>query len=170
MLKGLIPFFKSQEIQQVVQSLAEQIQKDYSKEDQVVLICPLRGSVFFFSDLIRKLNKIPVKADFVLIEGNVEKGFFIKKDISVQIKGKPVLIVEEIIDSGLRLSFLKERIKLAFPSSLKTVALLDKSAHRKTWTHADYVGRTIDDRFIVGYGMDMDEEGRNYPDIYHLGQ
>ncbi len=169
MLKGLIPFLKASEIKELVQSLAEQIQRDYAEEEELILICPLRGSVFFLSDLVRQF-KIPLKVDFVLIEGSGEQGFVIKKDISLNIKGKHVLIVEEIIDSGIRLSFLKERIKLAFPASLKTVALLDKSSHRNTWTHADYIGRAIDDRFIVGYGMDMDGEGRNYPDMYHLGQ
>ena len=162
MLKGLIPFLKAKEIQQIVKNLAEQIQKDYSAEERLVLICPLRGSVFFFSDLVRHFT-IPVQTDFVLIEGNAEEGFIIKKDVSLTIKGKHVLVVEEVIDSGLRLSFLKERIKLAFPASLKTVALLDKSAHRKTWTHADYVGRNIEDRFIVGYGMDMDGEAETTP-------
>ena len=169
MLKGLIPFLNAKEIQQIVQNLAEQIQQDYSHAEELTLICPLRGSVFFFSDLIRYF-KIPVQTDFVLIEGNGVEGFIIRKDISLKLKSKHVLIVDEIIDSGLMLSFLKERIKLAFPTSLKTVALLDKSAHRKTWTHADYIGRKIDDRFIVGYGMDMNGEGRNYPDLYHLGQ
>ena len=126
--------------------------------------------MFFLSDLVRHL-KMPVQVDFVLIEGNPTEGFTIKKDISLNLKGKNVLIVEEIIDSGIRLSFLKERIKLAFPSDLKTVTLLDKSSHRKkSFMGADYVGRCIDDRFIVGYGMDIDGEGRNYPDIYHLSQ
>lgn len=169
MLKGLVPFLKAEEIKQIIKNLASEIEKDYSDANELVLICPLRGSVFFFSDIIRQLS-IPVQVDFVLIESNGEESFKIKKDISLDLKGRDVLIVEEIIDSGLTLAFLKERLKLAEPASLKTVVLLDKSSHRKTMIHADYIGRAIDDRFIVGYGMDLDEEGRNYPDMYHLGQ
>ena len=111
-----------------------------------------------------------MKTDFVLIESLGEGDFRIKKDITLSLKGRNVLIVEEIIDSGLKLSFLRERIRLAEPARLSTVVLLDKSSHRKTLLHADYIGKSIDDRFIVGYGMDLDEEGRNYPDMYHLGQ
>ena len=169
MLKGLVPFLKAKEIKEIIKTIAQDIQRDYSSSRELILICPLRGSVFFLSDLIRHLS-IPVQVDFVFIENKNEESFVIKKDISMDLKGKDVLIVEEIIDSGLTISFLKERIKLAQPASLKTVVLLDKSSHRKTYMHADYIGRTIDDRFIVGYGMDMDEEGRNYPDMYHLGQ
>ena len=169
MLKGLVPFLKAEEIKQIIKTLASEIEKDYSEASELVLICPLRGSVFFFSDLIRQLS-LPVQVDFVLIESTGEESFKIKKDISLDLKGKDVLIVEEIIDSGLTLSFLKERLKLAEPASVKTVVLLDKSSHRKTMIHADYIGRAIDDRFIIGYGMDLDEEGRNYPDMYHLGQ
>ena len=169
MLKGLVPFLKASEIHEIIKKLAWEIKKDYLESTKLILICPLRGSVFFFSDLIRQLQ-MPVQVDFVLIESTNEESFRIKKDISLDLKGHDVLIVEEIIDSGLSLSFLKERLKLALPASLKTVALLDKSSHRKTLMHADYIGRSIDDRFIVGYGMDLNEEGRNYPDMYHLGQ
>ena len=169
MLKGLVPFLKAKEIREIIKKIVQEIEKDYSLSRELILICPLQGSIFFLSDLIRQLQ-IPVRVDFVFIENKNEESFIIKKDISMDLKGKDVLIVEEIIDSGLTISFLKERITLAQPASLKTVVLLDKSSHRKTYMHADYIGRTIDDRFIVGYGMDMDEEGRNYPDMYHLGQ
>ena len=169
MLKGLVPFLKAKDIQQIIKNLAREIEKDYSPTTELILICPLRGSIFFLSDLVKELQ-IPVQVDFVLIDSIGEESFKIKKDISLDLKDKDVLIVEEIIDSGLTLSFLKDRIKIASPASLKTVVLLDKSSHRKTIMHADYIGRAIDDRFIVGYGMDLDEEGRNYPDMYHLGQ
>ena len=169
MLKGLVPFLKAKDIQQMIKNLAREIEKDYPPTEELILICPLRGSLFFLSDLVREL-KTPVQVDFVLIDNVGEENFRIKKDVSLDLKNKDILIVEEIIDSGLTLSFLKNRIKLACPASLKTVVLLDKSSHRKTIMHADYIGRTIDDRFIVGYGMDMDEQGRHYPDMYHLGQ
>ena len=169
MLKGLVPFLKAREIQEMIKNLAQEIKKDYSHTTELILICPLRGPVFFFSDLIRQMQK-PVQVDFVLMDSTDEGSFRIKKDISLDIKGRHVLIAEEIVDSGLSLAFLKERLKLSQPASLKTVVLLDKSSHRKTFIPADYIGRQIDDRFIVGYGMDLNEEGRNYPDMYHLGQ
>ena len=169
MLKGLIPFLNASQIAQIIQELSEDINKDYSDSYELVLVCPLRGSIFFLSDLVRQL-KLPIQVDFVLIEGEKEESCTIKKDLSLDIKNKDVLIVEEIIDSGVALTFLKERIKLAEPKSLKTVVLLNKSSRRKIPMSVDYIGRSIDDRFIVGYGMDLNEEGRNYPDMYHLGQ
>ncbi len=168
MIKGLVPFLKAEEISRIIKNLSRQITKDYPEKTTLNLICPLRGSVFFLSDLIRCLNR-QVTLDFVLTEP-VGDSYRIKKDISLNLKGRNVLIVEEIIDSGLSLFFLKQRLKLAEPYSLKTVALLNKSSRRKALVHADYIGKNIDDRFIVGYGMDLDEEGRHHPDMYHLGQ
>ncbi len=92
------------------------------------------------------------------------------KDVSVDILDKHVLIVEEIIDAGRTLSFLKSRILASHPASVKIVALLDKPALRELPIHPDYVGRTIEDRFVIGYGMDSEEIGRNYPDIYNFAQ
>ena len=168
MKKGLIPFLSANEINKLIDKLVKEVQRDYV-DTELILICPLKGSIFFLSDFIRKI-KLNVQIDFVFIENLSKDNFRIKKDISVDIKGKHVLIVEEIIDSGLTLQFLIERLKLAKPKSLKSVVLLDKVSHRKAFLHPDYVGLVIDDRFIVGYGMDMDEEARHYPDIYHLGQ
>ena len=173
MIKGLVPFLKAKDIKRIIKRLAREVEKDYSTNEELILICPLRGSLFFLADFVRALQ-IPTQVDFVLISGGGgragEESFQIIKDISLNLKNKHVLIIDEIVDSGLTLSFLKERLKLAQPASLKTLTLLDKSSRRKTFMPADYTGETIDDRFIVGYGMDLDEEGRNYPDLYHLGQ
>lgn len=92
------------------------------------------------------------------------------KDISVNIQGKHVLIVEEIIDAGRTLSFLKSRLAASHPASLKIVTLLDKPALRELKLSPDYCGRTIEDRFVIGYGMDSEEVGRNYSDIYNFAQ
>ena len=92
------------------------------------------------------------------------------KDISVDVQGKHVLIIEEIIDAGRTLNFLKNRLQASYPASLKIVALLDKPALRELPLRPDYVGRTIEDRFVIGYGMDSEEIGRNYPDIYNFAQ
>ncbi len=151
----------------MVAKLAKQIESDYDKKE-VVFICPLRGSIHFTADLMRKVN-LPQQVDFVYVTA-VERGGAIKivKDISVNIAGKHVLIVEEIIDTGRTLSFLRNRLFASAPASLKIVTLLDKPARRELPIKPDYIGKTIDDRYVVGYGMDSEEMGRNYSDIYHL--
>jgi hypoxanthine phosphoribosyltransferase len=163
----MVPFITHDEIDELVDGLAKQIEYDYEGKE-VVFICPLRGSVHFTADLMRKID-LPQQVDFVYVKA-VEKGGAIKivKDISLNIAGKHVLIVEEIIDTGRTLSFLRNRLFASAPASLKIVTLLDKPARRELPIKADYIGKTIDDRYVVGYGMDSEELGRNYPDIYHL--
>lgn len=161
----MLPFITKDEIQKLVKQLAKQIDFDYDGKE-IVLICPLRGSIHFTADLARALET-PQQVDFVHLQA-VEKGGAIKiiKDISTNIAGKHVLIVEEIIDTGRTLSFLRNRLLASSPASLKIVTLLDKPARRELPLRPDYIGRTIDDRYVVGYGMDQEEFGRNYPDIY----
>lgn len=163
----MVPFLTAEEIAELVQELADQIQGDYEGKE-VVFICPLRGSIHFTADLMRKVE-LPQQVDFVHVQA-VERGGAIKivKDISVNIAGKHVLIVEEIIDTGRTLSFLRSRLFASAPASLKIVTLLDKPARRELPIKADYIGKTIDDRYVVGYGMDSEEIGRNYPDIYTM--
>lgn len=158
-------FITADEIKSMVRNLAKKIDHEYAGKE-IVLICPLRGSIHFIADLSREL-KTPQQMDFVYLTP-VEKGGAIKiiKDIGVNIAGKHVLIVEEIIDTGRTLSFLKTRLLASSPASLKIVTLLDKPARRELPLKPDYIGRTIDDRYVVGYGMDSEEKGRNYPDIY----
>ena len=161
----MLPFITKDEIAKIVKNLARQIESDYEGKD-VVLICPLRGSIHFMADLSRDL-KLPQQIDFVHLQA-VEKGGAVKiiKDISTNIAGKHVLVIEEIIDTGRTLSFLRNRLIASSPASLKIVTLLDKPARREIPLRPDYIGRTIDDRYVVGYGMDSEEFGRNYPDIY----
>ena len=90
------------------------------------------------------------------------------KDISVNIADKDVIIIEEVIDTARTLSFLRDRLIASRPKSLKIVTLLDKPARRELPIRADYIGKTIEDRYVVGYGMDSEEKGRNYADIYVL--
>lgn len=163
----MVSFLTKKEIDGLVAKLAKQIESDYDKKE-VVFICPLRGSIHFTADLMRKVN-LPQQVDFVYVTA-VERGGAIKivKDISVNIAGKHVLIVEEIIDTGRTLSFLRNRLFASAPASLKIVTLLDKPARRELPIKPDYIGKTIDDRYVVGYGMDSEEMGRNYSDIYHL--
>jgi hypoxanthine phosphoribosyltransferase len=108
-----------------------------------------------------------VYVDFVHVSSPKGESVRIIKDISMDITGRDVLIVEEIIDAGRTLSFLKTRLFSSDPASVKIVTLLDKPARRELPIKPDYVGRTIDDRFVIGYGLDSEERGRNYRDIFN---
>jgi len=168
MREGMIPSIRKDEIAEMVGELAREIERDYEGRE-LVLICPLKGSVLFIADLCRKI-KLPQVIDFVYVTSPRGESCRILKDVSVDLQGKHVLIIEEIIDAGRTLSFLKSRILASYPASLKVVALLDKPALRELPINPDYVGRTIEDRFVIGYGMDSEEVGRNYTDIYNFAQ
>ena len=160
-----------EEIASIVKGLAERISEDYDQRE-VVLVCILKGAFIFLSDLVRHLQ-IPVQIDFVRLasygagmktSGKIE----ITKDIETPIRGKDVLIVEDMIDSGRTLLFLKNRLALENPRSVKVCALLDKKARREVEIEADYMGKEIEDVFVVGYGIDFDENYRNLPEIYYV--
>lgn len=168
MRSGMVPLITEDEIKSMVAGLAREIERDYEGKE-LVMICPLKGSVSFFADLVRKIQ-IPQQIDFVQVTSPKGEGCRIIKDISTDIRGKHVLIVEEIIDAGRTLSFLKTRLLASEPASCKIVALLDKPARRELPIRPDYIGTTIEDRFVIGYGMDSDELGRNYKDIYNFAQ
>jgi hypoxanthine phosphoribosyltransferase len=168
MHEGMVPSITKDEIQEMVADLAREIEKDYVGKE-VVMICPLKGSVLFMADLCRQL-KLPQILDFVYVTSPKGESCRILKDVSVDLTGAHVLIIEEIIDAGRTLSFLKSRLLASNPASLKVVALLDKPALRELPISPDYVGRTIEDRFVIGYGMDSEEIGRNYADIYNFAQ
>lgn len=165
---NMISFISATEIDEMVEKLAKEIEQDYEGQE-IVLICPLKGSVLFIADLMRKI-RLPQTVDFVHVTSPKGKGVKIIKDISIDITGKHVLIIEEIIDAGRTLSFLEQRLIASRPASLKIVGLLDKPARRELPIKPDYVGKTIDDRFVIGYGMDSEEMGRNYRDIYIFTQ
>jgi hypoxanthine phosphoribosyltransferase len=168
MREGMIPSITKDEIQEMVSELAREIERDFEGKE-IVLICPLKGSVPFVADLCRKI-KLSQIIDFVFVTSPKGESCRILKDVSVDIQGKHVLIIEEIIDAGRTLSFLKARLQASHPASLKIVTLLDKPALRQVSLNPDYVGRTIEDRFVIGYGMDSEEIGRNYADIYNFTQ
>jgi len=158
-----------EEIASLVKHLADQISRDYQGKE-LILICILKGAFVFLSDLIRHLQ-IPVKIDFVRLAsygaGSKSSGLVeITKDIETPIEGKDILIIEDIIDSGRTLLFLKERLSLSKPRSVKICALLDKKARREVEIEADYVGKEVENVFIVGYGIDFNESYRNLPEIY----
>jgi len=161
----------AEEIASIVKSLADQISRDYIGKE-LILVCILKGAFMFLSDLIRHL-RISVKVDFVRLSsygaGLKSSGLVeISKDIEIPIEGKDVLIIEDIVDSGQTLQFLKERLALSHPRSIKICALLDKKARREVKIEADYLGKEIEDIFIVGYGIDFNEDYRNLPGIYYV--
>jgi hypoxanthine phosphoribosyltransferase len=167
----LNPLLPHERIASIVQHLADQISKDYGGRE-LVLVCILKGAFMFLSDLVRLL-KVPAKIDFVRLAsygaGMETSGIIeITKDIEIPVEGKDVLIIEDIIDSGRTLQFLKERLSLANPHSVKICALLDKKARREVAVEADYLGTEVEDVFIVGYGIDFNEDYRHLPEIYYV--
>ena len=164
-MKQTVVFLKEDAIQKLVKGLAKEIDHAYKKEKEpLVLICPLKGSVFFFADLIRYL-KTPVNLDFISIE-NSKSDFIITKDIDVSIKNKNVLIVKEILNAGRKLLFLKKRIEASFPKSIKIVTLIDKPSQREMDLQPDYFGISMEDRYIFGYGLDHEEKYRQLRDMH----
>lgn len=166
MKEGMVPFLTQDEIQNIIKKLAREIEADFGSQE-LIMICPLKGSIHFIADLMREIRN-PQQIDFVYLTSRKGGATKIVKDISLDIAGKNVLIVEEIIDAGRTLSFLRNRLFASQPAQLKIVTLLDKPARRELPLRADYIGKTIDDRYVVGYGMDSDEIGRNYQNIYNL--
>jgi len=165
MLKKL---FSKKDIATAVKRLALSIEKDFPGEE-IVFICLLKGSFMFTSDLIRHIRN-PSRIDFMRVSsyGNTmhSKGkITVTKDLEEDIKGKNVVIVEDIIDSGLTLKSIRAMIQKRKPKSIKICALIDKRARRKVKIEGDYIGFTIDDGFVVGYGIDYAEQYRNCPDI-----
>ena len=160
-----------EEIASMVRDLASRISADYGR-NELVLVCVLKGAFMFLSDLVRHLP-MPVQIDFVRLAsygaGMKSSGLIeITKDIEISVEGKDILIVEDIIDSGRTILFLKDRLALSKPRSVRVCALLDKKARREVDIEADYVGRVIDDVFIVGYGVDFNEAYRQLPEIHYV--
>jgi hypoxanthine phosphoribosyltransferase len=169
--KNFTRYMTQQEIQIAVQNLAHQINLDY-QDKEVVLVGVLKGAILVMADLVRHLKFHP-EVEFVRLssygKARTSSGTVtLIKDIQADIRGKHVLIVEEIIDSGRTLKFLYERLKASGPASVEIVTLLDKVSKRVVDVPVKYVGRTIDDHFLIGYGLDLEERCRNLRDIYYL--
>ncbi len=163
----------SEQINTRVREMAELISKDYSGK-RPLLIGVLKGAVIFLSDLIRYLT-ITVEIDFIAVSsyGNstASSGVVrILKDLEQSIQGKDVLIVEDIVDTGLTLNYLVDNLGSRQPYSLKVVTLLDKPDRRKVVLEPDYCGFTIPDRFVIGYGLDYGEDFRQLADLRVLDE
>lgn len=151
-----------------VKELAKEISKDYQGKDLLV-VGILKGSVIFTSDLVKNIN-IPCSLDFMAVSsyGNSTKSsgvVKILKDLDQDIEGKHVLIVEDIVDTGITLTYLLEYLNARKAASIEIVSLLDKKARRKSNIKVKYIGFEVPDEFIVGYGIDYSERYRNIPFI-----
>lgn len=167
-----VPYINDEEIQTIVKSLAHTIDQKY-KGEELVLISVLKGSNIFLSDLVKNIRNVKIYIDFVSLSavGRSKENngsIILKKDIQTNILEKNVLIVEEIIDTGRALYFLKNRLLQGNPRNIEVITLFDKPYKRAVPIKADYIGKQIEDQFIVGYGLDLDQYGRNFSDIYYL--
>jgi len=160
--------FRREEIEATVKRLAAEIKQDYQGRHPF-LIGILKGSFMFMADLIRLLN-VPLEVEFIRLSsygGGKESSGRIKvvQGLRSSIKGREVLVIEDIVDTGLTISFLLDYLWKRKPASLKLCALTDKPSRRQVPVTIDYLGFTVPNKFIVGYGLDWDEDFRYLPDI-----
>jgi len=158
-----------QQLQTRIQALAKQIVKDYEGQDDLLMICVLKGGYLFLADLSRAIQR-PHEIDFMGISsygsGTKSSGAVqIIMDLKQPIEGRHVLIVEDIIDSGHTLTYMRKNLLARAPASLRIVTLLNKPSRREADVPVDYIGFDIPDEFVVGYGLDFDEVYRNLPFI-----
>ena len=156
------------EIAQKVNALGKQITEDYQGKS-LIAVCILKGAVVFFSDLIRAID-LPMDLDFMAISsyGSSTKSTGVVKlvkDLDRDVYGRDVLVVEDIVDSGMTLSYIKKELLHRGASSVRIATLLDKPARRRVELEVEYSCFNIPDAFVVGYGMDYDEKYRNLPDV-----
>lgn len=161
------------EIELTVRNLARELNGVYKDDDKVVLVAILKGSVVFASDLMRKLS-FSVELDFIAASSygsstQTSGVVRITRDLDTAIAGRNVLLVEDIVDTGLTLSYIKKLLDSRNPKTLRICAFLDKPSRRKTDLTIDYTGVKIPDKFVVGYGLDWNEKYRNLPHVAVIG-
>ena len=166
------PVLKEDEIKRQVSRIAKIISADYQGRD-LVLVGVLKGAFLFLADLARELTLEHVKIDFLQASSYgadtvSSENIVLKKDIDVDIRGKDVIVVEDIVDTGLTLAYLIEHLNTFGPGSIKVCAMIDKKERRKASVQVDYVCTTVEKGFLVGYGLDYAEDYRNLPEIFHM--
>ena len=149
------------EIREKVRELGGKITADY-KNSNLMLVTVLKGAVVFLADLMRQID-VPAEIDFMVVSSygsGVKSSGVVKivKDLDVPLAGKDILIVEDILDSGLTLSYIKELLESRGPRSIRIATLLDKPSRRKVDLQADYIGFSVPDEFVIGYGLEYDEK------------
>ncbi len=163
--------FDRHEIEVTVRRLASEISQDYRNQSPL-LLGVLRGSFIFLADLIRHLD-FPLEVDFIGLSsygGSTQTSGKIRvvKELETPVRGRNVLVVEDIVDTGLTTAFLLKYLKKRKPASVKLCALTDKPARRNVPVNIDYLGFTVPNKFLIGYGLDANQKFRNLPDICYL--
>jgi hypoxanthine phosphoribosyltransferase len=170
--KPIGEFISAAAIDKRVRELAQLINTDF-KNEEVIMVCVLNGSFIFCADLVRHLN-VPAQVEFVSLssyEGTQSSGeVSFRMDVKQSLVGKNVIVVEDIVDTGLTISFLLKHMKLKQLKSLKLCSLLLKRARLKTEVAIDYLGFDIEDKFVIGYGLDFDGHYRELPFIGVYGE
>jgi hypoxanthine phosphoribosyltransferase len=161
-------------IEQRIRQLSREIEAAYPEGEAIHLICVLKGGFIFLADLVRQLRG-RVTLDFIAVssyaKGTTTSGEVrLLKDLDVALDGKHVIIVEDIVDTGLTLTYLQGILRARGPKTLRTACLLSKPSRRKVDVPVEFIGFTIDDLFVVGYGLDYAGQYRHLPDISVLGQ
>ena len=158
--------YSEEELKAKCAEMGAQITKDYAGKN-LLLVTVLKGAVIYFTDLMRAID-LPCTIDFMIVSSygsGVKTSGVVKivKDLDTDLTGKDLLIVEDILDTGLTLSYLKDMLAARNPASIRIATLLDKPDRRKADIKADYIGYRVPDEFVVGYGLDYDEKYRNLP-------
>jgi len=168
---GLHCLFTRAEIESAVKRLASEITGDYIDSNPLI-IGILKGSFIFMADLVRKLD-FPLEIEFVRLSsygGGRQTSGRVKmvQGLRAEVKGRHVLVAEDIVDTGITVAYLLDYLKKKKAASLRLCALTDKPSRRRVPVTIDYMGLTVPDKFLVGYGLDIDEKYRNLPDICYL--
>jgi len=162
------------QIRDRIHTLAAEIERDYPEGEDIHLVGVLKGGFMFMADLVRAMSE-RVTMDFMAVssygKGTTSSGQVrVLKDLDSNVEGRHIILVEDIVDTGLTLHYLQDLLKARAPKSLKTACLLSKPSRRKVDVQVDYIGFTIEDHFVVGYGLDYAEKYRNLPYIAVLQQ
>lgn len=162
-------FIEAAAIQSRVRELAAEIEADYPATEEIHMVCVLKGGFVFMSDLVRAMST-RVSMDFIAVSsygaGTKSSGEVrFQKDLDTSLENRHVVVVEDIVDTGLTLKYLQEILRSRAPKSLRTACLLSKPSRRKVEVPVEYIGFTIEDKFVVGYGLDYAEKYRNLPHI-----
>jgi hypoxanthine phosphoribosyltransferase len=163
-----------QDIHARIHSLAAEIERDYPDGEGIHLVAILKGGFMFMADLVRAMSE-RVTMDFMAVssygKSTTSSGQVrVLKDLDSNVEGRNIILVEDIVDTGLTLHYLQRLLRARAPKSLRTACLLSKPSRRKVEVEVDYIGFTIDDHFVVGYGLDYAEKYRNLPHIAVLEQ
>ena len=161
-------------IQSRVKQLAGEIERDYPEDEEIHLVCVLKGGFMFMADLVRAMSH-RVSLDFIAVSSYAQSKkssgeVRLLKDLDSGLEGRNVIIVEDIVDTGLTLTYLQDILRARAPKTLRTACLLSKPSRRVVNVTVDYIGFTIEDRFVVGYGLDYAEQYRNLAHIAVLDQ